>query len=383
MRGGAIACIASQLSNYVLVANCREARMRRFAVEGQTRRFFGSSHPSHLAKHRTAMTRLNGPSSNAAGLTLGLLLSSPPFLPCAATDTGGGLGVQVYDGPTTCANNDADPNEPPTRVVNDYVVGLHFTVTVDESSKAGEHGAKIESSLDRGIAASFPVGQGKVIPGLDQGLVGLCKGSKAHIVIPPRLAYGDIGVPNSNVPGGATLRYDVEILDIKKPSPNDFALIDQNNDGKLSKEEAKAYFDSKGQMIDLEALFKEEDKDGSGYVDWEEFSGPKGDGPPDIVVQEQRRRKMQNEQAAKARAAAQQQQAQAQEAQQQVSDIFQQMDGNGDGKISKEELAAAFVAMGSEMTKEFWEGSDVDGDGFVDFNEFVGDAGGKTKSDEL
>ena len=65
--------------------------------------------------------------------------------------------------------------------------------------------------------------------------------------------------------------------------------------------------------------------------------------------------------------------------------MVREMDRNGDGKISKEELAAAFVAMGSEMTKEFWLESDADGDGFVDFNEFVGDAGGtgKTKSDEL
>ena len=32
------------------------------------------------------------------------------------------------------------------------------------------------------------VGQGKVITGLDRGLIGLCKNSKAHIIIPPHLA---------------------------------------------------------------------------------------------------------------------------------------------------------------------------------------------------
>ena len=280
----------------------------------------------------------------------------------------------MYEGPTSCSNTNADDLK---KVENDIVVGLHFTVTIDESSEAGERGAKIESSHDRGIAPSFPVGRAKVIPGLDQGLVGLCKGSKAHIVIPPHLAYGDMGVPNSSVPGGVTLRYDVEILDIRKPAPNDFQSIDTNNDGKLSKEEAKLYFESKGQMIDINALFEAEDSNNDGYVSWEEFTGPKGDGPPDIVLQQQRQ-KIQEEQAAQARAQQQQQQQQqeAQGAQQQVVEIFQQMDADGDSKISKEELAAAFAAMGSEMTEEFWEESDKDRSGFVEFQEFVGDSGG-------
>ena len=287
----------------------------------------------------------------------------------------------MYEGPTSCSNTNVDDHDEGvlTKVENGIVVGLHFTVTIDESSEAGERGAKIESSHDRGIAPSFPVGQAKVIPGLDQGLVGLCKGSKAHIIIPPHLAYGDMGVPNSNVPGGVTLRYDVEILDIRKPAPNDFQLIDTNNDGKLSKEEAKFYFESKGQMIDIDALFKAEDLNNDDYVSWEEFTGPKGDGPPDIVLQQQRRQKMQEEQAAQARAQQQQQQQaqtqQAQDAQQQAVEIFQQMDADGDSKISKEELAAAFAAMGSEMTEEFWKESDKDRSGFVEFQEFVGDSG--------
>ena len=38
-------------------------------------------------------------------------------------------------------------------------------------------------------------------------------GGKAHLVCPPELAYGDEGRP-PQMPGGATLVFDVELLDI-------------------------------------------------------------------------------------------------------------------------------------------------------------------------
>ena len=51
------------------------------------------------------------------------------------------------------------------------------------------------------------------------------------------------------------------------------------------------------------------------------------------------------------------------------------MDIDGDGKISKEELAATFQVLGEEMTDEFWTESDTNGDGFVSIQEFDGNPG--------
>ena len=46
-----------------------------------------------------------------------------------------------------------------------------------------------------------------------QGLLGLCVGAHVTLVIPPEMGYGDAGHPsNDAVPGGATLRYEMEIL---------------------------------------------------------------------------------------------------------------------------------------------------------------------------
>ena len=64
-----------------------------------------------------------------------------------------------------------------------------------------------------------------------------------------------MGKPEQGVTKDTVLRYDVEIIDIQPPVPNDFKDIDSNKDWKISRNEAKTYFESKNQNIDIDALF--------------------------------------------------------------------------------------------------------------------------------
>lgn len=61
---------------------------------------------------------------------------------------------------------------------------------------------------------TFPVGQGRVIPGWDEGIAQLKKGSQATLVIPSSLAYGVDGSPPMIQPN-SVLVFTVELLDIK------------------------------------------------------------------------------------------------------------------------------------------------------------------------
>ena len=58
--------------------------------------------------------------------------------------------------------------------------------------------------------ASFAIGVGQVIPGWDQGLVGVPVGSRVQLDIPAELAYGADG-PAQGKPAGP-LRFVVDIL---------------------------------------------------------------------------------------------------------------------------------------------------------------------------
>mmetsp|Transcript_45798 Transcript_45798/g.74714 ORF Transcript_45798/g.74714 Transcript_45798/m.74714 type:complete len:170 (+) Transcript_45798:53-562(+) len=94
---------------------------------------------------------------------------------------------------------------------------IHYTGTLTD-------GTKFDSSVDRGDPFSFKVGAGQVIKGWDQGLIGMCIGEKRRLKIPAHLGYGDRGSP-PKIPGGATLVFDTELIDIedsKGPSAADY-----------------------------------------------------------------------------------------------------------------------------------------------------------------
>ena len=62
-----------------------------------------------------------------------------------------------------------------------------------------------DNSFDRGGALSFQIGVGMVIPGWDEGLVGKRVGDRVLLSIPSSLGYGERGVPQAGIPGGAPL----------------------------------------------------------------------------------------------------------------------------------------------------------------------------------
>lgn len=78
----------------------------------------------------------------------------------------------------------------------------------------GAKGAKFDSSLDRGQPFTFPIGQGRVIKGWDEGVSTMQVGGSRTLLIPPELGYGARGFPGA-IPPSSTLLFEVQLLDLK------------------------------------------------------------------------------------------------------------------------------------------------------------------------
>ena len=88
---------------------------------------------------------------------------------------------------------------------------MHYTGWTYQNGKKGE---KFDSSVDRGKPFEFPIGQGKVIRGWDEGVATMKVGGKRTLIIPPDLGYGSVGA--GSIPPYATLIFEVELLAVKK-----------------------------------------------------------------------------------------------------------------------------------------------------------------------
>ena len=90
-----------------------------------------------------------------------------------------------------------------------HLISVDYTGWLYDSSKVDFKGAQFDTSTGRGPFA-FVLGAGQVIPGWDQGLVGMKVGGKRSLIIPPNLAYGAQGVPGA-IPANATLIFEVTL----------------------------------------------------------------------------------------------------------------------------------------------------------------------------
>lgn len=87
-------------------------------------------------------------------------------------------------------------------------------VVVQYIGKLVENGNVFDQSFQRGQGIPFPLGQGRVIPGWDEGIALLKEGARASLFIPAELGYGAQGA-GGDIPPNSELMFYVELEEVQ------------------------------------------------------------------------------------------------------------------------------------------------------------------------
>jgi len=138
------------------------------------------------------------------------------------------VAVIIAIAPLGCAKNPFSPSQntgQPFSIVEVTLgtgtqVAPLSTVVVDyagylyDASKPDNEGLLFDTSLSS-QPITFVVGAGQVIPGFEQGVLGMKVGGFRRVTIPPELGYGSIG--QYPVPKNATLVFEISLLGASVP----------------------------------------------------------------------------------------------------------------------------------------------------------------------
>ena len=152
--------------------------------------------------------------SNVSPDTTTSLASTEPWVEVSATTGRPVISVLPRD-------------ERPNRLVTrDIAIGTGMQAGVGDVLEVNYVGAllsdgtEFDASWNRSQTFFVPIGMGAVIPGWDQGIVGMREGGRRVLITPPDLAYGSSGA-GSSIPPDATLVFVVDlvaIVDLEPPT---------------------------------------------------------------------------------------------------------------------------------------------------------------------
>ncbi|GFU22335.1 FK506-binding protein 5 [Nephila pilipes] len=90
-------------------------------------------------------------------------------------------------------------------IPNKSIVYIHYEAYLDDRKES------FDSTRSRRKPFKFLLGDGNVIPGLDIGIQTMKKGEFSRIMVHPKLAFGEMGVP-PRIPENAEILYEVEVM---------------------------------------------------------------------------------------------------------------------------------------------------------------------------
>ena len=96
---------------------------------------------------------------------------------------------------------------------NGYVLTVAYAGHLYDESQPDNKGRQFDVN---NTGFSFNLGLGQVIPGWDEGLLGMRENGERRLIIPPELAYGEMGRKPA-IPSNATLLFDITLASARVP----------------------------------------------------------------------------------------------------------------------------------------------------------------------